>query len=64
MPIPEFGRHELIGDEVEYRRDDNAAPKNPWSTGRAAGAEEYAIYGWYKWTPADKGAWPNLFRVS
>jgi hypothetical protein len=42
----------------------NQAPKNTFNTLEAAGAEEYAIYGWFRWSSFDKGGWPNLFRVS
>jgi hypothetical protein len=31
----------------------------------AAGAEEYAVYGWAQWAHTDqKSTWHNIFRIS
>jgi len=31
----------------------------------AAGAEDYAVYGWAKWTPiSEKADWHNIFRLT
>jgi hypothetical protein len=53
-----------VGDEITVAGNTNTEPKNPYWTADAAGAEEFAIYGWWKWNSFPKSNWNNLFRVS
>lgn len=54
----------MVGEEIQVAQRPNDVPRNAWASTEPAGAEEFAIYGWFKWENTAMETWPNLFRVS